>query len=116
MIWKGHGRKRSWSNLRYYPGVCLGGLQNATISLRQDSRAPERACALSTVPLYGASVKMRGDVNKVVQGEVLLLLSNLVPHPVSFYITVLDFTKNEIAVILFFAAITIWSAILDSIY
>jgi hypothetical protein len=26
MNWKGCGRKRSWPNLRYYPGICLEGL------------------------------------------------------------------------------------------
>jgi hypothetical protein len=41
------------------------------------------------------SSKMRSDVNKAVQGEVLLLLPNLVPHPVSFNITVLVFTKKK---------------------
>jgi hypothetical protein len=60
--------------------------------------------------------KMRGDVNEVEQGEVLLLLPNLVPHPVSFNITVLVSSKNEIAIILFFATITICSVILISTY
>jgi hypothetical protein len=46
---------------------------------------------------------------------VLLLLPNLVPHPVSFHINVLVCSKNEIAVILLFAAITIYSIILESI-
>jgi hypothetical protein len=41
--------------------------------------------------LYSIPVKKRGDVNKVEQGEVLLLLPNLVPHPVSFHITVIVF-------------------------
>jgi hypothetical protein len=46
---------------------------------------------------------------------VLLPLPNLVPHPWSFYITVLVFSKNEIAIILFFAAIMIGSVMLESI-
>jgi hypothetical protein len=62
--------------------------------------------------LCGFLVQMRGDV----QRGVLLLLLNLVPHPVSFHINVLVFSKIEIAIILFFAAITIWSVILVSIY
>jgi hypothetical protein len=28
--WKGCGRKQSWSNLRYYPGICLEGLRKTT--------------------------------------------------------------------------------------
>jgi hypothetical protein len=28
MNWKEFGRKRSWRNLRYYPGICLVGLRN----------------------------------------------------------------------------------------
>jgi hypothetical protein len=48
---------------------------------------------------------------------VLLPLLNFVPHPVSFHITVLVFfLKNEIAIILFFAAITIWNVILVRIH
>jgi hypothetical protein len=47
---------------------------------------------------------------------VLLLFPDLVPHPVSFHKTVLVFSKNEIAIILFFTAITICSDILESIY
>jgi hypothetical protein len=27
---KGCGRKRSWTNLRYYPGICLEKLRKAT--------------------------------------------------------------------------------------
>jgi hypothetical protein len=27
MNWKGHGRKWSWPNLRYYPGIFLEGLR-----------------------------------------------------------------------------------------
>jgi hypothetical protein len=66
--------------------------------------------------LYSLPGKMRGDVNKVEQGEVLLLLPNPVPHPVSFHITVLVFSKNELAVILFFTAIINCSIILESIH
>jgi hypothetical protein len=59
---------------------------------------------------------MTGDVNKAEEREVLLLLPNLVPHPVSFHITVLVFSKKEIAIILFFDAITTCSVILESVY
>jgi hypothetical protein len=41
MNWKGCGRKRSWPNLRYYPGICLG-LRKTTKNLSQDSRTPGR--------------------------------------------------------------------------
>jgi hypothetical protein len=30
MNWKGYGRKQSWPNLRYYPGICLEGLTKTT--------------------------------------------------------------------------------------
>jgi hypothetical protein len=47
---------------------------------------------------------------------VLLPLPNLVPHLASFHITVPVFSKNDVAIILFFAVITICSVILESIY
>jgi hypothetical protein len=53
---------------------------------------------------------------KPLQREVLLPLPNLVPHPVWFHITVLVSSKNEIPVILFFAAIMISNVIFVSIY
>jgi hypothetical protein len=46
----------------------------------------------------------------------ILLSLNLVPYPVSFHITVLDFSKNEDEIIPFFAAITISRFMLGSIY
>jgi hypothetical protein len=42
MNWKGCGRKRSWPNLRYYPGICLEGLRKTTKNLSQDNRSPGR--------------------------------------------------------------------------
>jgi hypothetical protein len=30
MNWKGRGRKRSWPNVSYYPGICLEGLRRTT--------------------------------------------------------------------------------------
>jgi hypothetical protein len=42
MNWKGCGRKRSWPNLRYYPGICLEGLTKTTKNLSQHSRSPGR--------------------------------------------------------------------------
>jgi hypothetical protein len=30
MNWKGYGRKWSWPNLRYYPGIFLEGLWKTT--------------------------------------------------------------------------------------
>jgi hypothetical protein len=42
MNWKGCGRKRSWPNLRYYPGTRLEGVRKTTKSLSQDSRSPGR--------------------------------------------------------------------------
>jgi hypothetical protein len=37
MNWKGCGSKRSWHNLRYYPGICLKGLGKTTKHLSQNS-------------------------------------------------------------------------------
>jgi hypothetical protein len=34
--------KRSWPNLRYYPGICLDGLSKTTRNLSQDSRSAFR--------------------------------------------------------------------------
>jgi hypothetical protein len=42
MNWKGCGRKWSWPNLKYYPGICLEGLRKATKTLSQDSRSASR--------------------------------------------------------------------------
>jgi hypothetical protein len=36
------GRKLSWPNLSYYPGICQEGLKRNTIMLSQDSRSPRR--------------------------------------------------------------------------
>jgi hypothetical protein len=36
------GRKRSWPNLRYHPGICLEGLRKDTETLSQYSRSPGR--------------------------------------------------------------------------
>jgi hypothetical protein len=35
------GRKRSWPNFWYYPGICLEGLRKTTEDLNQDNRSPE---------------------------------------------------------------------------
>jgi hypothetical protein len=40
--WKGCWRKRSWSNLSYYPGIYLKGLRKTTWNLNQGSRSPNR--------------------------------------------------------------------------
>jgi hypothetical protein len=37
----GCGRKPSWPNLRYYPGICLEGLRKAT-NIGQDIRSSGR--------------------------------------------------------------------------
>jgi hypothetical protein len=40
MNWKEYGRKRSWSNLRYYPGIGLDILGKITKDLSQSSGSP----------------------------------------------------------------------------
>jgi hypothetical protein len=42
MNWKGCGRKSSWPNLWYYPGICLEGLRKTMKNLSQNSRCPNR--------------------------------------------------------------------------
>jgi hypothetical protein len=39
---KGYGRKRSWPNLKYYPGISLEGLRKTTENLSQDNLSPGR--------------------------------------------------------------------------
>jgi hypothetical protein len=40
--WKGCGRKRSWPNLRYYPGICPEGLRKRMKNLSHYSRSAGR--------------------------------------------------------------------------
>jgi hypothetical protein len=42
MNWKLRGRKRSWPNLRYYPGIFLEEQRNTTNILSQDRRSLDR--------------------------------------------------------------------------
>jgi hypothetical protein len=42
MNWKGYGRKRTWLNLRYYPGTDLEGLRKIMKTFSQDNRSPGR--------------------------------------------------------------------------
>jgi hypothetical protein len=42
MNWKIYGRKRSWPNLRHYPGNCPEGLRKPSTTLSQDSRSSGR--------------------------------------------------------------------------
>jgi hypothetical protein len=52
---KGYGRKQSWHNLRYYPGICLEGLRKAMETLSQDSHSPGEDLNLGP-PEYEANV------------------------------------------------------------
>jgi hypothetical protein len=42
MDWKGFGRKRSWPNSRYYPGICLEGVRKTTKTSIRTARSPGR--------------------------------------------------------------------------
>jgi hypothetical protein len=53
---EGFVRKRSWSNLRYYPGTFLEGLTKTTKTLNQNSRSPGRDLNLGP-PEYEAGVE-----------------------------------------------------------
>jgi hypothetical protein len=48
--WKGYGRKKSWPNLRYYPGIFLDRLRKTT-KTHQDTRSPglDRTSDLSNI-------------------------------------------------------------------
>jgi hypothetical protein len=39
MTWKGFGRKQSWPNLRYYPGIYLEGLRKTMKNLSHYSQS-----------------------------------------------------------------------------
>jgi hypothetical protein len=47
--WKRFGRKRSWPNLRHYPGTCPEGLRKTTRNLSQDSRSLGRFHKINAV-------------------------------------------------------------------
>jgi hypothetical protein len=38
MNWEGFRRKKSWPNLRYYPGICLKELRKTMKGFSQDSK------------------------------------------------------------------------------
>jgi hypothetical protein len=38
--WKRFGRKWSWPNFKYYPGIRLEGVGKSTKNLNKDSRSP----------------------------------------------------------------------------
>lgn len=41
MTWRRYGRKRSWSNLRYFTGASLEVLRKTAKNLNQNSRFPD---------------------------------------------------------------------------
>jgi hypothetical protein len=42
MNWKGFGRKWTWSDLRYYPGIYLEGVRKNKEKVSQNIRFPGR--------------------------------------------------------------------------
>jgi hypothetical protein len=52
---KGFGRKRSWPNLRHYPGILVEGLREIIKNLSEDSRSQDRELNLRP-PEYEAGV------------------------------------------------------------
>jgi hypothetical protein len=42
MNWRENGRKRLYSNLKQYPGICVDGLRKSTEKLNYNSRDPGR--------------------------------------------------------------------------
>jgi hypothetical protein len=53
---KGCGRKRSWPNIRYYPGIFLEGLRKTTKNLSQDIQALGRDLNLGPPEYEGLSL------------------------------------------------------------
>jgi hypothetical protein len=66
------------------------------------------------IKLYAIGGTITGVVKGAEWEEGLLLLTNPAPHPASFRKDV--FSKNEIAVTLFFAEVTTWSVTMVNIY
>jgi hypothetical protein len=62
----GFGRKRSWPNLRNYPGIRLEGLRKTTEHLSQDSRSPRRDLKPGH-PEYEARVLTSGPRRSVLE-------------------------------------------------
>jgi hypothetical protein len=63
--------KRSWPNLRYYPGIRLGGLRKTTKNLSQGSRSPGRDLNPGP-PEYEAGVlttRPRRSVNLIIMAS-----------------------------------------------
>jgi hypothetical protein len=70
MNWREYGRKWSWPNLRYYPGICLEGLRKNTENISQDSQSPGRDLNLRP-PKYEAGVlttRLQCSVMKSING------------------------------------------------
>jgi hypothetical protein len=61
MNWKECERKRSWHNLRYYPGIFLDRLRKTAKTLRQNSRSLGRDLNLGP-PEYEAGVNTIGKL------------------------------------------------------
>jgi hypothetical protein len=53
--WKIYESKRSWPNLRYYPGICVEGLRKAIKILSQHSGSPDRDLSVGP-PEYVAGI------------------------------------------------------------
>jgi hypothetical protein len=57
MKWQGYGRKRSWPDLRYYPGIFVEGLRKTTKNLSQESRSLSRDLNSGPADYVSRSVK-----------------------------------------------------------
>jgi hypothetical protein len=72
MNWKVFGRKRSWPDLKYYPGSCLVGLRKTTKNFSQDSQSLGRDVNLVSLE-YEAGVsttRPRSSVFKALKYNV----------------------------------------------
>jgi hypothetical protein len=90
MNWEGCGRKRSCTDLRHYPGICVEGLRKTTKILGQDNLSPGRNLNLGR-PEYKAGMlttrpRRSVFVTAVEHGRnpdtVVLLLDELSSHMV----------------------------------
>jgi hypothetical protein len=77
MNWKGCGKKRSWPNLIYYPGICLEGLRKARKILSQYSRSPDLDFKSGPPEYVGLMVKWISEVLSKSRINFIILTNKL---------------------------------------
>jgi hypothetical protein len=103
MNWKGYGRKRSWPDWRYYPGICLERLRKTTKNLSQDIPSMGRDLNAGP-PEYEVGV-LTNRPRLSVHGSFVVLRQNLKPPA---------YTSVKTPVHLRFTGASVQNVILDS--